>query len=191
MAVIISMLRGVNVGGHHRIRMEALRALYASLGFRDIQTYVQSGNVVFRPAGPAKNAASDLAQLARKIEKGIEQSFGFRPDVILRTTAEMRDVIARNPFAARKDVEPNRLIVNFLADHPSPEAREKVLNLKTDPEELRMDGREIYIYYPAGMARPSLPWAAIDRILKTPGTGRNLNTVRNLLTMAGKLEPSQ
>ena len=89
MAVIISMLRGVNVGGHNKIKMDALRALYASLKLRDAQTYVQSGNVIFR------SDKRDIARLSKQIEDGIERKFGFRPDVILRTAAEMREVMAR------------------------------------------------------------------------------------------------
>src|SRR5437899_12626071 len=100
MAVIISMLRAVNVGGHNKIKMDALRALYESLKLRDAQTYVQSGNVIF------KTDQRDIARLAKRIEDGIARKFGFRPDVILRTAAEMRDVVARNPFAKRRGIEP-------------------------------------------------------------------------------------
>src|ERR1017187_8623543 len=88
MPVVISMLRGVNVGGHNMIKMDALRALYESLKLRHPQTYVQSGNVVFQ------TEAADLAKLARKIEDAIERQFAFRPPVILRTVPELRDVIA-------------------------------------------------------------------------------------------------
>jgi len=146
MAVVISLLRGVNVGGHHMIKMDALRVLYESLGLRDAQTYVQSGNVVF------KTQERNLVRLSKRIEDGIEQTFGFRPHVIVRTPSELRSVIARNPFAKRRGIEPNRLLVTFLAGDPSPEARDKALNLKTDPEELRLDGREFYMYFPSGMA---------------------------------------
>src|SRR5665811_2227083 len=104
MPVIISMLRGVNVGAHNRIKMDALRALYESLGLRDPQTYVQSGNVVFR------TDKRDLVALAKRIEDAIEQGFGFRPTVILRTSGELREVIARNPFAKRRGIEPTKLL---------------------------------------------------------------------------------
>jgi len=185
MAVIISMLRGVNVGGHNKIKMDALRALYKSLKLRDPQSYVQSGNVVF------KTEERDLIRLTKRLQNAIERTFGFRPDVIARTCSELRDVIARNPFANRRGIEPSRLLVSFLASDPGAEARDKVLKLKTDPEELRMDGRELYIYFPDGMARPKLSWAAIDRTLKTPGTGRNWNTVTKLLEIAESLEGSE
>jgi uncharacterized protein (DUF1697 family) len=185
MPVIISMLRGINVGGHNRIKMDALRALYESLGLRNPQTYVQSGNVVFR------TDKRDLAALAKRIEDAIERGFGFRPSVILRTTSELRDAIARNPFAKRSGIEPNKLLVNFLASDPGAEARKKVLSLKTEPEELRMHGRELYIYFPNGMARPKMSWAVLERTLKVPGTGRNWNSVTKLLEMAEALEASE
>jgi uncharacterized protein (DUF1697 family) len=162
------------------IKMDALRALYESLGLRDAQTYVQSGNVVFR------TQAKDPASLSKKIEDGIEQGFGFRPSVIVRTASEMRNVIARNPFAKRDGIEPGKLLVTFLAGDPSPEARAKLLGIKVGPEELRIDGRELYIYVPDGMGRSKL-WPLIEKALKTPGTGRNWNTVTKLLDMAESL----
>lgn len=185
MPVIISMLRGVNVGAHNRIKMDALRALYESLGLRDSQTYVQSGNVVFR------TEKRDLVALAKRIEDAIERGFGFRPAVILRTSAELRAVIARNPFAKRRGIEPSKLLVNFLVRDPGAEVRDKVLKLKTEPEELRMDGRELYSYFPNGMARPKMSRAVLEKTLKIPGTGRNWNSVTKLLEMAERLEASE
>ncbi len=185
MAVVISLLRGVNVGGYHKIKMDALRALYESLGLRDPQTYVQSGNVVFR------TDAADVVRLSNRIEKGIEGRFGFRPRVIMRTTSELRDVIARNPFAARRTIDPSRLLVTFLAAVPSQEACNKVLRMETGPEELQISGREFYMYFPSGMARPKLSWTAVEQALKTPGTGRNWSTVTKLLDITENLEASR
>src|SRR5450759_5835900 len=126
MAVIISMLRAVNVGAHNRIKMDALRAIYESLGLRDPQTYVQSGNVVSR------TDKRDLVALAKRIEDAIEQGFGFRPAVILRTSGELRDAIARNPFAKRSGIEPSKILVYFLASDPGAEIRDNVISLKTE-----------------------------------------------------------
>ena len=81
MAVIISLLRGVNIGGHHKIKMDALRNLYDSLKLADAQTYLQSGNVVFR------TKEQDISRLAKRIEDAIEKSFGFRPVVVPRTSS--------------------------------------------------------------------------------------------------------
>ena len=182
MAVIISMLRGVNVGGHNKIKMDALRALYESMKLREAQTYVQSGNVIFR------TDERDTARLAKRIEDGIERKLGFRPDVILRTAAEMREVIAMSPFAKRRGIAPNKLLVSFLASDPGEEAREKVRQMKCDPEELRIKGRELYMHFPNGIGRSKLSWSKLEKTLKTPGTGRNWNSVTKILEIAEKLE---
>jgi uncharacterized protein (DUF1697 family) len=184
MAVIIAMLRGVNVAGHNKIKMEALRALCESLELRDAQTYVQSGNVVFR------TKERNLAALAKRMEDAIERSFGFRPAVIVRTTSELKDAVAKNPFAKRRGIHPGKLLVTFLASDPTMEARDQVLKMKTEPEELRIDGREVYIYFPNGMGRTKLSWPTIAKMLGTSGTGRNWNSVIKLLEMAEKLEAS-
>jgi uncharacterized protein (DUF1697 family) len=185
MSVVISMLRGINVGGHHMIKMEALRTLYESLGLLSPQTWLHSGNVIFR------TERRDLVPLVKRIENGIERSFGFRVDVILRTPSELRDVIARNPFATRSGIDPSKLLVTFLAGSPAPEGRNQLTRTKVDPEELRIDGCELYTYFPNGMARPKLSWATIEKMLKTSGTGRNWNTVTKLLEMAESREVSR
>ena len=182
MTVGIAMLRGVNVGGYQKLNMEALRTMCGGLGLREVQTYIQSGNVVFR------EDSGDPGAVARKIEDGIQKKFGFRPDVIVRTTSELRRVIAGNPFAERPEVEPNRLLVLFLAGAPARQARERILAVPCEPEEMHIKGRELYIYYPNGMARPRIPMARIEKLLETSSTGRNWNTVNKLLTMAEMLE---
>jgi uncharacterized protein (DUF1697 family) len=184
MPVIISMLRGVNLGAHNRMSMEALRDVYESLKLLDVRTFIQSGNVLF------KTEEREIDTLVTKVQDAIERRFKFRPDIIVRTAAELRDVIARNPFARRRGIEPAKLLVTFLASHPGEAAREQLRKLKTDPEEVRIDGREIYTYFPNGMARPKLSWAAIEKILKTSGTGRNWNSVTKMLEMAEAMEAS-
>ena len=180
--VVISLLRGVNLGSHNKVKMDVLRGLYESLGLQDVQTYLQSGNVVFR------TKERDLARLSRLIEDGIEKKFGFRTDVIARTPSELRDVISRNPFAKRRGIDPSKLLVTFLAGNPGAKARESVSKIEMQPDELYVDGREFYIYFVGSMARPKVSWVAIAKMLKTPGTGRNWNTVRKLLEIAEKLE---
>jgi uncharacterized protein (DUF1697 family) len=180
MPIVISMLRGVNVGGHNKIKMDALRALYESLKFTGCQTFIQSGNVIF------KTKERNLAKLSSQIQTAIERSFGFRPDVILRTSEELRDVVARNPFAKRRGIEPGKLLVTFLASAPTAQARDNLLKLKTNGEELRIDGRELYTYFPDGMGRSKI-WPLIERTLKVSGTGRNWNSVTKMLAIADAL----
>ncbi len=183
--VVISMLRAVNVGGHNKVKMEALRELYEELECRGCQTYVQSGNVIFK----AKDKS--LTKLAARIEEDIERKFGFHSDVILRTLPELREVITRNPFAERSGIEPGKLLVNFLAADPGEEARKKVLEVNVAPEELMINGREMFIYFPHGQGRTKLPVAAIQRILKTPATGRNWNSVTKMLEIAEAMDTAR
>ncbi len=183
MAVVIAMLRGVNLAGHHKLSMEALRKHCTGLGFEDAQTYIQSGNVVFRDRG-------DPATLAHRLEDGIEAKFGFRPPVVLRTAPELRKVIAKNPFAGRSGIEPSKLLVIFMAASPARAALKQVLAMPCEPEELRASGRELYIYYPEGMARPKIPLVRLEKALQCPSTGRNWNTVLKLAAMAEALEAS-
>ena len=118
MPAIISMLRGVNVGGHNKIKMDALRALYESLKLKSPQTYVQSGNVVFF------SRAENLAPLSQRIQDAIERNFGFRPDVVLRTSAELRNVIAKNPFAGRHGIDPANFSSRFSPLTPAHKPRD-------------------------------------------------------------------
>jgi uncharacterized protein (DUF1697 family) len=184
MPVVICMLRGVNVGGHNLIKMDALKALCVSLRLKDPQTYVQSGNVIFR-------TEKDATKLAKRLQGALEKKFGFRPGVMLRTASELKDVIANNPFAGRNGIEPGKLLVNFLADDPGKDARKQAQAIKTDPEELHIIGREVFIYFPDGQGRSRLPWPKIERALGTSATGRNWNSVTKMLEIAEKLETAE
>jgi uncharacterized protein (DUF1697 family) len=183
MPTLIAMLRGVNVGGHHKIKMEVLRALCASLKFDCAQTYLQSGNVVFR------SSTSDRDEISNVLETAIEKKVGFRPAVILRTVPELRSVIAQSPFAKRPGLNPGSLVVAFLGGATTPASRKALLALDIAPEELHAHDRELHIYFPNGQARPKLSWAAVDKILnKMPLTARNWNTATKLLEIAESLE---
>jgi uncharacterized protein (DUF1697 family) len=182
MKVVISLLRGINLGGHKQIKMSELCALYGSLGHCDARSHINSGNVVFR------TGKRELAAVVKKLESAIEKKFGFHADVVVRTTAEMRDVIRRNPFAKRKDVEPGKLLVTFLPQRLSAELAGQIRSLKPDPEEMYLDGREIYTYFPNGAGRSKLFSGLSGKLLKNQGTARNWNTVLKLLEIAESLE---
>jgi uncharacterized protein (DUF1697 family) len=104
---------------------------------------------------------------------------------------ELRAVVANNPFASRSDIHPSRFLVTFLSADPAEEARQKVLAMKTDPEELHLRDREIYMYFPTGLARPKTSPASVERMLKVQGTGRNWNVVTKLLALAEQMEQSR
>jgi uncharacterized protein (DUF1697 family) len=162
--------------------MDALRAVYESLKLEDVRTFIQSGNVIFR------TKEKNLPALAKKIQAAIEGKFGFHVEVILRTADELRQAIAANPFAKRRDVEPAKLLITFLFAEPGAEAHSTLPGLKSHPEELHLKGRELYIYFPNGMGKTKLPWSSVEKLLKVTGTARNLNSAVKMLAIAEEIE---
>lgn len=173
----ISLLRGINVGGRKKIRMEDLRALYASLGFSPVRSYIQSGNVVFG------GATGGGAIVAGKIEEALAANFGFDVPVILRTAAEMEDVARGNPFLG-EGVDPSKLHVTFLKGAASDQARGDFAAHRVGSDELRLVGREAYLHCPGGMARTKLTPTFLERVLGSASTTRNWRTVNAVLEMA-------
>jgi uncharacterized protein (DUF1697 family) len=182
MGVYVCMLRAVNVGGRNMIKMEVLRELCAALKFRGAQTYVQSGNVVFACD------ERDCAAIEKKVAAAIEKKLGFRPDVMVRTAGEMREVVKRNPFAKRKGIEAKKLLVTFFSVEPDGEGLKLARALKPDPEEMNISGREAFIYYPNGFGKSKFVWTKVERMLKVSGTARNWNSVEKLLEIAERME---
>ncbi|HXR64601.1 MAG TPA: DUF1697 domain-containing protein [Ktedonobacteraceae bacterium] len=177
MATFVALFRGINVGGHQKVRMSDLKALHESLGLKHVATYIQSGNVVF------SSDNGDAEQLTRQIEESFAQKFGFHVMVTIRTTSELGKIIARNPFTDQPTKAPKWVIVLFLARQPASTAQDDLRNGYAGPEELYLLGQELYIYYPENMGRTKLSNAYLDKTLKTPGTGRNWNTVLQLQSM--------
>jgi uncharacterized protein (DUF1697 family) len=181
MPIYAALLRAVNVGGTGKVKMDELRTMFDSIGLGPAVTYVQSGNVVFQ------SKSKNVATLAAQIETAIESHFGFRTVVILRSQTELLEIVKRNPFNSRKELEPAKLLVSFLAERPTEQAQEKLSQIPISPEELILDGREIFTYYPDGQGKSKLPHSKVDRALGTPGTGRNWNTVLKLVELAEEL----
>ncbi len=182
MAVVIALLRGVNVGGHNLISMDDLRSICLKLKFEEPRTLLQSGNVVFR------TTERNLDQLARRMEDAIEKAAGFRTAVILRMPRDLKAVLAQNPFEGRSGINPSSVLVVFLSRKPAAEARAKLLAIQPETEELHIGEREFYMYFPNGMALPKLSWTAVEKVAGTPGTGRNWNTVIKLLEISEGME---
>ncbi len=178
MATFVALFRGINVGGNQTVRMDELKALHEALGFKEVISYINSGNVVFR----ADDAGT--AQLAGQIEEAFAQKFGFRVNVMVRTPSEMQEIIANNPFQNQLSKEPNRVVVLFLASRPERTGLEELRQAYSGPEEFYLNGQELYIYYPEGQGRSKLTVPLLEKKLKTSGTGRNLNTVLKLLELS-------
>jgi uncharacterized protein (DUF1697 family) len=158
--------------------MEALREVFESLGLSEVRTLLQSGDAVFRMQG------WDLRLVRQRIEQAVEERFRLRCDVVLRTTADMADIITRNPFAWWRAIDPSRLLVTFLAEDPGPEACRRFASIDFHPEESQLLGRELYVYYPDGIGRSRLTLAFLEKQLPTSGTARNWNTVTKLFELA-------
>jgi uncharacterized protein (DUF1697 family) len=180
--VYIALLRGINVGAHKRMKMDKLRASCEALGFKNVRTYIQSGNVVFQ----ASEASSEA--VGKKLEAEILKTFGFSSDVIARTAKEIKQIIESNPLLKEAGVIAEKLHVVFLADAPMPDAKKKLEALTLPPDKVRHSGKEIYFYFPNGVSGSSIWKHSLDRILGTSGTMRNWKTVNTIYQMAAECE---
>ncbi|MEH7880383.1 DUF1697 domain-containing protein [Rhizobium laguerreae] len=171
MPVYIALLRAVNVGGTGSLPMAELKAICEGLGFSDVKTYIQSGNVLFR---------SDEAEkvVVERLDDALGKKMGKRPGVMVRSRKELDKIATDAPFP---EARPNFLLVYFLPEKAPGDALETMV--APDGEEAKLAGREIYVHYPNGSGRSKLKLPALK-----PGTSRNLNTVRKLAEMAAALE---
>jgi uncharacterized protein (DUF1697 family) len=177
MPVYVSMLRGINVGPHKRIKMDALRECFEALGFEQVRTYIQSGNVVYKAGKIAPLA------LSGKIEKELLKRFGFCVPVVSRTDDEIGETVSKNPFLKERGIDPEKLHVMFLSDVPAARAVKKLDAFLTAPEQCRWIGKVMYLYLPNGVAESKLMKSPLDRILSVTTTARNWKTVNQLLQM--------
>jgi uncharacterized protein (DUF1697 family) len=174
----VALLRGINLGARNKVSMADLKELFAALKAEDVETYLRSGNVVF------KSAAADRAQLTDEIESRIRAELGLDVTVLLRTKTELGKVVAGNPFAGG-ETDVTKLHVTFLAEAP-----ERALVRKLDParagrDEFRVVRQEIYLHCPDGYGRSKLSNAYFERQLGLAATTRNWNTVTQLGALAG------
>jgi uncharacterized protein (DUF1697 family) len=165
-----ALLRGVNVGGHGAIKMEELRAAFVAFGVGDVTTYIQSGNVVF---------SSHVPVTAADLEQTIESAFGMKITVMVRTRAELRDIVGRYPFAG---VDGSRRHVGFLTGAPAVAVAQGLDLQRFSPDEVVLDGREAFFHLPHGVGRSKLP-DYVGRQLEVPMTIRNWNTVSKLIEL--------
>jgi len=179
MATYIAMLRGINVGRGKMVKMERLRTSFAGLGFDEVKTYVQSGNVVFQceRKSPAK--------LTRTIEAKIQRDFGFTVPVLIKTSKELAQIVRDNPLLRVKGIDVSKLHVTFLSNAPPKTAAKVLEDLTTTGERFRILNREIYLYCPDGYGISKLTNTTIEKKFSLVATTRNWRTVNALLEMAG------
>ena len=174
----VALLRSVNVAGPGRIAMADLTQTFLTLGFTDVATYIQTGNVLFR--SPGRSAAA----LAAAIEGQLEQDFGHAPAVVLRTVPDLARVVETSPFP-KQGADPSRHHVTFLATPPSKERLSAFTAPPSGRDELTIVGQEVYVHTPDGYAGTKLTGALLERRLGVLSTTRNWNTVTKLHALAG------
>lgn len=172
MGRMVALLRAVNVGGR-KLPMAELRALCGELGWADVATYIQSGNVVFAATGRP-------AALEAGLEKAIEARFGLAVPAIVRTAAEWADYPGANPFP---DEPPNRVMLVLSKAPPAKGADEAIQARATAGEQVTRAGDALWFHYPEGAGTSKLTPALIDRAIGSPATARNFNTVMKLKEM--------
>ena len=175
--VIVALLRGINVGGKNRMPMKELAALFVDAGCDDVRTYIQSGNVVFRTV-PAEGE-----EISSIISASILSRFGYRVPVVTRTAREFQTIVQANPFV-EAGADADKLHVFFLADLPDGAQVEALDPDRSPGDEFAVQGREIYLYCPNGVARTKLTNSYFDSRLSTTSTTRNWRTVLRLLELA-------
>ena len=163
----IALLRAVNVGGTGKLKMAELRLIAQNIGFTNVRSYIQSGNLIF-------SAIDDPIDIKETLEKRLQENVGKHVGVIIRTPQQMQSVLDANPFSA---AEPNKVGVIFLASSPT------IYMIQTakgkDNEQIALGSNEIFVHYPTGMGRSKLRLTAMSE-----GTVRNINTVTKLVKIA-------
>jgi uncharacterized protein (DUF1697 family) len=177
MSAHVAFLRGINVGGHNKVAMSDLRELCEGLGFVGAQSVLQSGNLVF------ESDRQSGAALERLLEAATAERLGVTADYVVRSAAELKKIVARNPFPKEAQNDPSHLIVMFLKTAPKENDVNALRASIEGPEVMRSDGKQLYIVYPAGIGRSKLAGTLIEQKLGSRGTARNWNTIQKLIAI--------
>ncbi len=172
MRTYISILRGINVGGHKKIKMVDLKCLYEELGFTNVQTYIQSGNVVF------EYKKTDAIVLQQIIFEGIKEKYGFEVPNFILNSKDIESALKNNPYP---HIE--KIFFIFLSTIPEQVNIDKLSNYKYDDEYYTLKGKIIYYYSTGDYSRAKMGNNFFEKKLKVIATSRNLNTTKKLLEM--------
>lgn len=173
----IALLRGINVSGHNKIPMAELRTLCTQLGWQDVQSYIQSGNLVFQATTTPVNLETDL-------EQAIEHHFGLSIPIIVRTAIDWSTYFKSNPYPTKSQDEPNRVMLALSKAPPQPGAVEELQQRANNGEHITQIGDTLWIYYGSGAGKSKLSPALFDRLVGSPVTMRNWRTVLKLDELA-------
>ena len=181
MKTYLSILRGINVGGKRIIKMDALRQLFVELGFQNIQTYIQSGNVIFQ------SRKIDLEKLEQQITEAIGSKFNLDVPVIVKACEELKQVIESNPFLNDQTKDTAHLHLTFLSEKPDQLHLTKIKNDLFLPDEFQIIDQVVYLYCPNSYSNSKLTNRFFETNLKTIATTRNWKTANELLNITLKI----
>jgi len=177
MTTYIALLRGINVSGQNKIRTEVLRHLVEELGLQKVQTYVQSGNVLF------ESDESDTSNLAGQIEMQITKTLGMMVPVLVRSAADFGCILKTNPFVSGRQEDPGQLYVTFLHQLPDLALAAMLQPPAGEMDEFAIIGQEVFLFCPNGYGRTKLSNNWFERKLNQVATTRNWKTVNTLYQM--------
>ncbi len=176
--IYIALLRGINVSGHKKILMADLRKLLLEKGLKNVQTYIQSGNVIFE-------SNKDTESLSKDISTYIYNEYKFEVPVLVKTAAELKVAINNNPFL-KEGIDKNikKLYVTFLSETPKKENAKVLLGLNYSPDKFVLQDNLIYSYFPNGVGRSKMTINIFENKLKVYATSRNWNTLNKLFILS-------
>jgi uncharacterized protein (DUF1697 family) len=168
----VALLRGVNLGPNHKISMPALRAMAEDLGYTDVATYINSGNLII-------NSPKKAATVAREVADAIKDTFGHPIDVAVRTPPQLKKLLAENPYP---DGNPSQVTVAFLTKAPAADAKQKVAAVAEDYEPFTFSGQHVYVNYSQGIGKSKLA-EKFSAIIGVSSTVRNIRTLEKVLAL--------
>jgi uncharacterized protein (DUF1697 family) len=173
-ATYVAFLRGVNLGPNNKISMPELRAMSEDLGYTDVATYINSGNLII-------SSTKKAATVEREISKGIKDTFGRQIDVTVRTPAQLKKILAENPYPKGN---PSQVTVAFLTKLPPAGAKQKVAGIAQDYEPFTFAGQQVYVHYSQGIGKSKLAEKFSD-IIGVSSTVRNMRTIEKVVGLCG------
>ena len=178
MGKFIALLRGINVSGQKKIKMSELKILFEDISFTNVETYIQSGNVLFNCSTNSKKVISD------KIERGIADKFDYQVQVIIKTPDELGYVLKNNPFLKSKTKDVEKIYFTFLSEVPSQEKIQKLKEVDSSSEEYVLNGTTIYLFFPGGYGKAKMNNNFFEKKLNVFATTRNYKTVKALFEIS-------
>ncbi|MDD2531018.1 MAG: DUF1697 domain-containing protein [Bacteroidales bacterium] len=178
MKTYISLLRGINIGGHKKIKMDSLRENFSSLGYSNIKTYIQSGNILF------SSKEEDKTKLEKEISSMILDKYGFDVPVLVLNSEELNEVISNNPFANSTNHNKDFIHITFLSNEVKEFNFTEIDSKKESEDEYKIINKTVYLYLPKGYGNTKIHNNFLEKLLKTQATTRNWKTCLELLEMS-------